>query len=95
MNELDLNKQIDINKHRQEVIDALVILYEHSDLVEKIKRISLNPKKELSDIFGISVFQASAIMDLRKPLSMIPIEKILEEKENLKNIEIELKSKES
>jgi DNA gyrase/topoisomerase IV subunit A len=71
----------------------LLILHEYSDLVETIKTLSQNAKKELSERFGISIFQASAIMDLRKPLSQIPKVSILEEKENLKRIEVELKQK--
>ena len=92
MNETDIQKQLKINKHRLEIIDALLRLYKHSNLIQTIKALSPNPKDEIMKRFELNHIQAAAIMDLRKPISLIAKEKILEEKRNLKKIETELKS---
>jgi hypothetical protein len=88
----EVERQLRINKHRQEIIDALLLLREHSNLVQTIKALSVNPVQEFMDRFQLNRMQASALMDLRQPIFDIPKEKIIEEKLNLKKIEIELKS---
>lgn len=90
MEENENNKKLTTNKCRQEIIDALLKLHEHSDAVEVIKTLSIDPKNEIKERFNLTAMQAAAIMDLKKALSSIPKEKILEEKENLKRIEIQL-----
>lgn len=84
------NQKLITNKYRQEIIDGLLKLHDHSDAVEVIKTLSPDPKNEIKERFKLTSMQAAAIMDLKKPLSSISKEKILEEKENLKSIEIQL-----
>lgn len=95
MDEIDIKKELKINKNRQEIIEALSNLHEHSDLIEAIKDLSNDAKRELIERFKLSPLQAAAIMEIKKPLSKIPVDKILDEKDNLKKIEAELKSKKS
>ncbi len=92
MDEIDIKKQLKINKHRQEIIDALLSVHKHSNLIQAIKALSSDAKNEIMERFHLNSMQAAAIMDLKKPISDIPEEKILEEKANLEKIEIELKS---
>ena len=89
----EIEKQLKINKNRQEIIDALLTLREHSDLVQSIKALSENPKQELMYRFNLNDIQASALIDLKRPIVDIPEEKIFEERKNLLSIEKELKFK--
>jgi len=92
MNTAETQKQLEINKNRQDIIDALLTVYDHSDLIQTIKTLSGDAKNEIMDRFQLNEVQATAIMDIKKPISDIPHKNILEEKENLKKIETELKA---
>jgi len=92
MNSTDIEKQLEINKNRQDIIDALLMVYDHSDLIQTIKSLSGDAKKEIMDRFQLNEILATAIMDIKKPISDIPHKNILDEKENLERIEKEIKA---
>lgn len=89
----DLEHQLTVNKYRIEIIDALLRLHSKSDLLITIMALSKDPKTEFINRFELSEVQASALLDLRKPLSEISITSIQAEMERLKSIEQELKKK--
>jgi topoisomerase IV subunit A len=89
----DLEHQLTVNKYRIEIIDALLRLHSKSDLLITIMALSKDPKTEFINRFELSEVQASALLDLRKPLSEISITSIQAEMERLKSIEQELQKK--
>ncbi len=87
----EIEKQLEINKKRQEIIDALLIAREHSDEIQTIKALSKDAKAEIIEKFHFSSLQAQAIIDIKKRLFLIPEESIAEERESLRTIEAKLK----
>ncbi len=47
MDEIDIKKQLKINKHRHEIIDALLSVHKHSNLIQAIKALSSDAKNEI------------------------------------------------
>ena len=88
----EIKKHLEINKHRQEIIDALLIAREHSDKIQTIKALSKDAREEIIEKFKFSSLQAQALIDIKKPIFLISEENITGEKENLRTIEAELKS---
>ncbi len=88
----ELKKDIEINKYRQEFLDALLRAKKHYNEIQVIKALSKNPKEDIIEKFKFTAFQAQELMDLKKPLPMIPDESITEEMASLKDIETDLKT---
>ena len=86
----EIKKQLDINKKRREIIDALLIARERSDEIQTIKALSKDAKAEIIERFNFSGMQAQAIIDIKKPLFLITKESIVEERESLSAIETKL-----
>lgn len=86
----EIKKQLDINKKRREIIDALLIARERSDEIQTIKALSKDAKSEIIQKFNFSGLQAQAIIDIKKPLFLISKESIVGERENLRAIEARL-----
>jgi len=88
----EIRKQLEINKKRQDIIDALLIARERSDEIQTIKALSKDAKAEIMEKFNFSALQAQALIDIKKPLFLLSKESIGDERENLRTIEAELKS---
>ena len=72
----EIKKQLEINKKRQEIIDALLIAREHSDEIQTIKALSKDVRAEIIEKFKFSGLQAQALIDIKKPLFLISAESI-------------------
>lgn len=91
MDKEEILKNLSINKYRQEIIDALLITWEHSNLILTIKALSDNPEEELIRRFGLTPYQANEIFIIQKPIGTISMASILRESFNLQDIRKTLK----
>ena len=64
----EIKKHLEINKQRQEIIDALLIARDHSDEIQTIKALSKDARAEIIEKFNFSSLQAQAVVDIKKPL---------------------------
>ena len=64
MKDSDLKHKLKVNKHRIEIIDALLRLHNKSDLLITILTLSNDPKAEIMARFELNEVQASALLDL-------------------------------
>ena len=93
MSENNLEHQLVVNNYRMEIIDALLRFHGKSNLLAAIITLSKDPKTELMERYDLSEVQASALLDLRKPLSEISLENMQAEMNRLKCVEVRLKEK--
>lgn len=93
MKDNDLEHQLTVNEYRMELIDALLRLHSKSDLLITIMTLSKDPKAELMKRFRLNEVQASALLDIRKPLKEISITSMQTEMKRLKSVENELRKR--
>lgn len=76
-------KQLNINKNRQNIINALIIACQHCDEIMAIIKQSCKPQNSLKSTFSFSEEQAQAILELKVPLNQISEKQLSDERDRL------------
>ena len=92
MNKTEIEKKLSINKARQEIIEAFLVCRKKSDEFTTIIQLSRDRKKDLMEKFNVTPMQVYALLDLKKPITEIPIESIENEKQRLIDEQVELEN---
>ena len=91
MDKSKLEKDIETNYWRQQIIEGLLRAKQYEKDIVKIISTGDDPEKCLIEKYSFSSIQAQSIIDLKRPLNEIDEANLLKEKMNLKNLEKEFK----